>query len=221
MRRLNVEEIPELPGYMTVAAIADKYHVHKGTVYYMITNSLSFGPNAVFKASKGTGDDQRPLLLVRTDAVTRVFAKRAKDFKPVTDEYATAINDWNRRVKQWGRDSGWTLTPIRTMGPPQHDLMAAYLRENPGDMRPEIDPVTEQANPDADFEQALTDWSQRVKNWGIATGWTTTRIRAYGVPNKTLVDAYLAQNPDDLRPRRGEFVRQFAGIDDGAEPESH
>lgn len=135
--RITIDEIPELPGYMTLAAIAAKYKVDKGTVRYMILNQNVF--STVCKVTKGglTDKDKRPLLLISSGEVEQVFAARAK-FKAEQPDPARKqeVIEWNRRVKQWGRSVGWTQTPISSAGPPNQTLIVAYAKRHPDDPRP-------------------------------------------------------------------------------------
>lgn len=128
--KLTVQDIPELPGYMTVADIAERYGINKGTVYHMIYESQRF--KTVFKISKG-GTNQRPMLLVSESEVMKAFAGRTV----VTDpQQVVKVGEWNKRVKQWGLDTGWTQTPIFPSGPPQISLVEAFVKANPDDVRP-------------------------------------------------------------------------------------
>lgn len=142
--RLEIEDVPELPGYLTVAAVAEMYQIHKGTVYYMIFKSRRF--RTVFKVTKGMSSqgekDKRPLLLLDEREVKQVFAQKAEDatLNGSTDPQLKAkLTAWNKRVKQWGRDNGWTETPIAISGPPQIQLIEAYLKAHPEDRKPRPD----------------------------------------------------------------------------------
>lgn len=133
-RRLEVKDIPELPGYLTVAAVSERYGIHKGTVFYMIYNSRRF--ENVYKVSKGKTngtEDQRPLLLLLEEEVKTVMADRG-----LTEQAGpnSTLAAWNRRVKDWARSIGWTQTPIEVKGPPQRALVAEYLKANPDDIKP-------------------------------------------------------------------------------------
>jgi hypothetical protein len=135
VRKLTLAQIPELPGYIPVARIAADYGVHKGTIYYMIYHQAAF--RHVYKVSTGM-DDPRPLIVILESEVREVFAARerkAKEIRQLTP--AQQVQQWNRRVKQWGRDIGWEKTPILLSGPPSVPLVTAYLEEHADDPRPE------------------------------------------------------------------------------------
>jgi hypothetical protein len=140
-KKLSIDEIPELPGYMTLAAIAEKYSVSKSTVYYMIMGQRLF--RTVVKVTKGSDEagkgDKRPMLLIKTSEVEKVFAERS--FRVVTAETSERLKEWNRRIKQWGRTSGWSETAIHVAGAPPRILVDAYLAEHPDDQRPEMSEV--------------------------------------------------------------------------------
>jgi hypothetical protein len=217
-RRLDVKDIPDLPGFSTVAQIAAKWSVHKGTVFYMILHQLAFPEGSVYKVSKGK-EDQRPLILVKTDVANEIMGRRAETLKKISPTYSGDVGAWNRRVKEWGKSVGWTETAIRTMGPPTQLLEDAYVQQFPDDPRPE---GPEESENDRAYNEALAAWSSRVKTWGQTTGWTTTLIRATGLPNVPLVRAYLKEHPDDVRPTRTEIARQSVRIEHGADSaESH
>src|SRR5215475_3428460 len=74
--KMNPDEIPELPGYVTVAALAKKYNVNKGTIYYLLYNKRAFA--SACKVSKGEGDE-RPLILLATREADRVMSQRSAD----------------------------------------------------------------------------------------------------------------------------------------------
>lgn len=131
-QRLTVEEIADLPGYMTVSAIAARYGVNKGTVYHMIYSTRRL--KTVFKVGKGK-DDQRPLLVVAENEVKQVFADRNK--QAIDDpSFLKRNGEFNKRVKAWGLAEGWTQTPIHILGAPHRVLVEAYEKANPQDLRP-------------------------------------------------------------------------------------
>lgn len=133
-KKLTQDEIPELPGYLPVAAISARYGVHKGTIYYMIYHQRLF--RHVYKISTGV-DDKRPLLLILEQEVDAVFAARVQSAATVKNlSAAQLLQQWNRRVKQWGTDQGWTDTRIFPSGPPNKALVEAYLADNPEDPSP-------------------------------------------------------------------------------------
>jgi hypothetical protein len=128
---LNTEDIPELPGYLSVGKAAERHGVNKGTIYYHIFTSRKL--KTVFKITRG-GDDPRPILLVAEREVDAVFASRTvrADSTPTNVE----LRDWNRRVKQWAGEVGWTETVVRESGPPPRSLVAAYALAHPDDIEP-------------------------------------------------------------------------------------
>lgn len=142
--RITIDDIPELPGYMTLAAIAAKYKVDKGTVRYMILAQNAF--KTVCKVTKGglqeDDKDKRPLLLISSAEVEEVFAERKKlndqlkQQRLLNPGRSEDVIAWNRRVKEWGRSIGWTQTPISIAGPPNQTLIVAYVKRHPDDVRP-------------------------------------------------------------------------------------
>ncbi len=136
-RRLELDDIPELPGYLTVAAVAEKYGVGKGSIYNMVYSQLRF--KNVFKITKGgNGGDKRPLILLLETEVARVFSDKSQ-YTVSDPELAARRSDWRKRVKTWGRADGWNETPIAVSGPPHASLVHAYLQANPDDPMPESD----------------------------------------------------------------------------------
>lgn len=138
-QRLDIRDIPELPGYLTVSAVAERYGMAKGSIYHMIYAKRRF--KNVYKVGKGGhkggkgGEDKRPLLLLATNEVDEVFAQRERP--QVTDpDLSQKMNAWNKRVKQWAREQGWTQTVIRISGQPPKVMQQAYLQANPDDTRP-------------------------------------------------------------------------------------
>lgn len=129
------EEIPELPGYITVAALSEMYGVDKGTIYYMLYNSQAF--KRAYKVMKGVVDP-KPLILLDRNEATKVMDARKDRLETRAQVPATAqaLRDWNRRVKDWGIETGWTQTRISDSGQPNMPLMQAYLEKHPEDVRP-------------------------------------------------------------------------------------
>lgn len=131
--RMTIDDVPELAGYLTVAQVVEKYGVNKQTVYYWIFNQMAF--RSVCKVTKG-GDSKRPVLLLATSEVEKVLAKRAEvQNKP--PDYKELLRRWNKRVKDWARNEGWTQTLISVTGPPNRLMVEAYMKEHPDDPRPE------------------------------------------------------------------------------------
>jgi hypothetical protein len=134
--RLTVDDIPELPGYTTVAALADKYGVHKGTIYYLLYNKEAF--QRPYKVSRGL-KDERPLILLEEKNAYEVMERRGTELAAQRRVSGSAeeLKHWNRRVKNWGREIGWTTTRISESGQAGKLLIEAYLQTHPEDVRPD------------------------------------------------------------------------------------
>jgi hypothetical protein len=132
---MRPEEIPELPGYITVSALAERYDVDKGTIYYMLYNSQVF--SRAYKIVKGVGDT-KPLIMLDVNDATKVMDERRdrQAAKAVGPMNARNLREWNRRIKDWGIETGWTQTRISETGQPNMPLIKAYLESNPQDVRP-------------------------------------------------------------------------------------
>lgn len=133
--RINYEDMPDLPGYWTVARVSAEYGMSKEGVRNMVWAQKLF-PGAC-KVTWGEPGDPNPkiILLLPEQEVRKVFARRtaAREQGP---SLAKQINAWNRRVKDWGRVNSWAQTPIRVSGAPHKLLAEAYLEANPADPRP-------------------------------------------------------------------------------------
>lgn len=136
-RRLDLADVPEIPGYSTVAAVGEKYGLSKGAIYNLVFSQLAF--KFVYKITKGgSGDEKRPLIMLLDQEVDRYFAD--KQVVSVSDrEIASKRVAWRKRVKDWGRQIGWDKTLIAVSGPPHTSLVAAYEAEHPDDRMPESD----------------------------------------------------------------------------------
>lgn len=134
-RKMRPDEIPELPGYITVAALAERFDVDKSTIYYMLYSVQAFA--RPYKIMKGVKDERPLILLDATDAVA-VMTERVRNLKrdAAVPRTAKNVRSWNLRVKDWGRETGWSQTRISAAGPPHKALADAYLAEHPGDVKP-------------------------------------------------------------------------------------
>jgi hypothetical protein len=135
-KKLKLDDLPELPGYITVGKAAEKYGVHKGTIYYMIFNSQKI--RSAHRVLKG-GGDPRPIIVVSKEEVDRVMTQRAASGEadvPVVSDLPAQKSEWNRRVKAWATQIGWTQTTIKTFGPAPRPMVEAYLAANPEDPKP-------------------------------------------------------------------------------------
>lgn len=135
-RQLTWDEVPTLPGYLTVGQISAMYGVHKHTIYYMVFETKRF--QHVYKVTSevpGGERDHRPVLMILAEEVKRVMEEREKA-ESSSPDMVKQLTQWHRRVKAWGRDTGWTQTPITPSGPPHLQLQAAYLQANPDDRKP-------------------------------------------------------------------------------------
>jgi hypothetical protein len=132
---MTINDIPELPGYITVAAVADKYGLSKGMVYYLLYTKQAFG--RPYKVSRGASDE-RPLILLDTREVDQIMEGRKAEM--IEHDRASApaedLRQWNLRVKDWGRSTGWDTTRISVSGQPGKQLVAAYQATHADDPRP-------------------------------------------------------------------------------------
>jgi hypothetical protein len=129
---MTIDEIPDLPGYLSVAQVVERYGINKQTVYYMIFSQRAF--KRVFKISRGS-DAKRVVLMLNEAEVASVMQQREeRGHRPPSRK--AALRDWTYRVKQWGWDNKWTATPIAKSGPPTRQLVDAYLQAHPDDPRP-------------------------------------------------------------------------------------
>ncbi len=132
---MNIDDIPEFPGYLGVSRVAQLFGITKTGVYYKIYDQRVF--RHVYKVA-GNEDGQRPTLMLWEPEVMEVLKRetdeREKRGVPLRDR----VSAWNKRVKQWGRDTGWNNgAHIHDTGRPHNDLVSAYLASNPDDPRPE------------------------------------------------------------------------------------
>lgn len=129
---MKLEDIPPIPGYVSVARTAKILGMTKASVYYKIYDQDAF--KRVYKLP-GAEDASRPVLLLLESEVREV-AEREAAARP-RDPAREALAAWNKRVKDWGRTTGWSVTDIRAPGQPHLSLQAAYIAANPDDVRPE------------------------------------------------------------------------------------
>jgi hypothetical protein len=134
-RRLTIEDLPELPGYITAGALADRYGVTKETIYYLLYEKKVLTRSC--KISKGV-EGGRPLILVeeRQGDEVMIARKKEKEERGRSTGTPDQLREWNRRVKEWGRQTNWLLTQIRDSGQPGIALQHAYLEAHPEDPRP-------------------------------------------------------------------------------------
>lgn len=130
---MNINDIPELPGYMTVNRVAALLGLSKASVYYKIYDQKAF--KHVYKVS-GRDNDQRPVLLLLESEVKAVVAEEQR--KAEQQPLRVRLHAWNMRVKEWGRSTGWGGgVPIHKSGMAHKDLVRDYVKEHPEDPRPE------------------------------------------------------------------------------------
>lgn len=134
-RRLTIEDLPELPGYITVGGLAERYSVTKETIYYLLYDKKVLTRS--YKISKGV-EGGRPLIMIEERQGDEVLQARQKELAEHGKTTGTPeqLREWNRRVKDWGRKTDWQLTQIRDSGQPGIALQHAYIEANPDDPRP-------------------------------------------------------------------------------------
>src|SRR3954469_18984974 len=128
---MKLEDIPELPGYISVARAARIFDMTKASIYYKIYEQEKF--KHVYRLG-GVDEESRPVLMLLESEVRQVAKAELDeaDIVPLKER----LNAWNKRVKQWGRETGWTATEIHVAGQPDLKLQGAYSAANPGDARP-------------------------------------------------------------------------------------
>lgn len=129
---MRSEDIPELPGYLTVSAVAKMFGIQKESVFYKIYSQGAF--KHVYRVGS-LEETQRPVLLLLESEVKQVFKAERDSVRVHTSR--ELLNSWNKRVKDWGRVTQWNGAEIKINGRPQQELVAAYLAANPADPRPE------------------------------------------------------------------------------------
>lgn len=132
----HFSDLPELPGYMSIAEAAKLFGLTRQGIYYRAFTAKKFG--TVYRVGGGTDSGERPFLLLARAEVDRVLREEAQQVAHqaalVTPE--ERLNAFHRRVKEWGLWSNWTRTRISTKGRPHHELVAAYEQAHPNDRRP-------------------------------------------------------------------------------------
>lgn len=127
---LQVTDLPELPGYVSVAQAANILGMAKTSVFYNIYTTRLL--NQVFRVGN-VEEGERPFILLLKTHVEQV-AKKLNSLPEPTCEQLLA--EWNQRVKQWGLTSGWDKFRISEKGVPRRELVADYLKDHPEDARP-------------------------------------------------------------------------------------
>lgn len=148
MARLELADIPELEGWVSVARVAEAFKCTKESVYYMIHEQ------GLFRGVRRIGGDpadpsgkkRRAYLLIPQGEFERVRAERSAKQPPFT----TQISEWHKRVKQWGRQNEYFSGES---GRPNQALIAAYQDTHPDDPRP----TREQRGPAYDFHHPGRD----------------------------------------------------------------
>lgn len=141
IRQVTPWDFPEVPGYMTVAQVAKLYGVSKENVYYKIYTQRRF--RKVFRVGKNRNETTRPVLLLDEAEV------RAMHARETAVSYDKQLLEYNRRVKEWARRTGWrsrTGTPTHLNGPPHRELVEAYTAANPQDPPPWKDQLAEESD---------------------------------------------------------------------------
>lgn len=134
MARLELSEIPELEGWVSVTKAAKLMGLSKPSIYYMIHDQGLF--NGVRRIGGDpmdpSGIKERAYLLIPQEEVERVQAERqARAAKE--PPLHVQINNWNTRLNDWGRANGFHVT---TTGRPTNALVEAYVEAHPLDPRP-------------------------------------------------------------------------------------
>lgn len=129
-RPLTIKDIPDLPGYMTVAQVAFLFNVSRFTVYDDIYVKRRF--KKVFRAGKPE-DTGRPMLLLDETEVREQY-EQSQQLSP-----KQAFRAWNLRVKTWANESGWAQRNglvVSPRGEAQLKMVFAYVDEHPDDPNP-------------------------------------------------------------------------------------
>lgn len=127
-------EFPALPDLMTVAQAAKLFGLTKTAMYHRIHNMNQF--KNVW--SLGDPDNERQIIVLLRDEVEKVKAEEdyLAEYAATHLPYEQRLNEWTRRVKQWGRDQG--SFDVRLNGHASGELVSAYLRVHPDDTRPVV-----------------------------------------------------------------------------------
>ena len=137
-QRLTLEEIPELPGYMSVTQAAKAFGVTKQGMYWRIYDAQMF--KAVCRVG-GNEEDERPFLLLSINEVEQLLRAEREQTPEQAEaqakrEHAHRVNEWHKRVKAWGRQTGFNDGRIAAQGRPPKALVDAYLSAHPDDSKP-------------------------------------------------------------------------------------
>lgn len=133
-------DLPELPGYMSVAQACKLFKLSKQGMYYRIFDLGQF--RTVYRVGGGREEEgerrERPFLLLVKDEVMRVYREEqeAQGNEQSAREKREALNQFHRRVKDWGLANDWTQSRISPKGRPHEALVRAYEKAHPKDRRP-------------------------------------------------------------------------------------
>lgn len=131
-RVYSVSDLPEVPGYISVARACAIMGIAKSSMFYKIYEQKAF--RQVYRLS-GEDDDARPtILMVEAEvlAVQRAEAEAVRQL-PLHER----VMDWNKRVKAWAAEHTdlWP-TRVHAAGPPARELQMLYQQHVPQDPRP-------------------------------------------------------------------------------------
>ncbi len=127
------EDLPQLPGFLTVPQAANHLGLSLQGIYYQIYHSKIY--KKVYRVG-GTAENDRPFILIEERDFWRAVreAEQAGAAKRSVDEEGrSALAAWHMRVKAWARNNGWT---VNVTGPPRVQIREAYVEANPQDPRP-------------------------------------------------------------------------------------
>lgn len=126
---------------MSVAQVAKLFGITKTAVYHKIYKQKAF--NNVFRVGGNPndphGEHERPFLLLLKSEVHAVKESETARRNTVSPEQQ--VREWNRRVKDWGRQDG-RFGPIHPGGRPVQELKIAYEKAHPDDPFPGTEPAT-------------------------------------------------------------------------------
>lgn len=132
---MRSEDFPELPGYLTVAAVAKLFDITKESIFWRIYHMKTF--KKVYRIGSKE-ETKRPVIVLDEAEVMEVLA-RERHLVPEPESDKQELIAWHRRVKDWARANNWTQTPIQPQGRPAHAMIIAYVAANPADPRPRPD----------------------------------------------------------------------------------
>lgn len=128
---MNADQVPELPGYVSVAVAAEMLGQSKPSVYYRMFTQGHF--KVIFRVDCAK---ERPLYLLLKTEVEQVIEREAREAEQKAIGHAQALANGlgrNRRIKAWGHESGWPGF-IHTKGAPSRELVCAYEAAHPDDV---------------------------------------------------------------------------------------